>query len=301
MVSVICHTYNHEKFLQNAIDGFLLQKTNFDFEIIIHDDASTDGTKKIIEAYHSQYPNKIHPIYQSENQFSQRKNISANYTYPIAKGKYIALCEGDDYWTDPDKLQKQVDFLEANPDYVICWTNFIQKHEDSWIETGFATLFPEVYTIDLDTIFQTYNTYTLTTVFRRDTVATDFILQCKYAKDNTIYCLALFHGKGAFLNFKSAVYRWHSGGIYSLQSSFFQNYSSYCNLKEIYETIAPAQTENIRMICNGLLKNAAFALFQSEDKKKIPNAVKRKVMTAYFFSASFKNKIKYLKFALKNW
>jgi len=295
IVSVICHTYNHENFIREAIDGIVLQKTNFDIEVIIHDDASTDKTREIIEEYRLKYPKLIKPIYQTENKFSQKLNISANFTYPVAKGKYIALCEGDDYWTDENKLQKQVDFLEQNTDYVICWTNFVNKNGDIFIDTGFETQFPEMCTLDFNTIFKTYNTYTLTALFRRDSIDINAILNFKYVKDNTLYCLILTNGKGAFLNFKSAVYRWHSGGIYSLKSSLFKNYSSYLNLKEVYDKLEPARTENIKKICNGLLKNAAFELIKIRENETIDSNVKREIIIAYLASVSFKHKIRFMK------
>ncbi len=120
-VSICCITYNHEKYIRDAIEGFLNQKTNFPFEVLIHDDASTDGTANIIREYEAKYPQIIKPIYQTENQYSKGIDVSI-FNYSRAKGKYIALCEGDDYWTDPYKLQKQVDFLEKNPDFGLVYT-----------------------------------------------------------------------------------------------------------------------------------------------------------------------------------
>ena len=119
LVSVLCMTYNHENFIEDAINGFLIQETNFPFEVLIHDDASTDSTAKIIKKYEKKYPNIIKPIYQIKNQYSKGLCPLWEYLYPKAKGKYIAICEGDDYWTDPLKLQKQVDYLEAHPEVVI--------------------------------------------------------------------------------------------------------------------------------------------------------------------------------------
>ena len=121
-ISIICNAYNHEKYIRYALEGFIMQRTSFRFEVLIHDDASTDSTADIIREYEQQYPDIIKPIYQSVNQYSQHIFISRTYQLPRAKGKYIALCEGDDYWTDPLKLQKQYDFLEANPDYTLCGT-----------------------------------------------------------------------------------------------------------------------------------------------------------------------------------
>jgi glycosyltransferase involved in cell wall biosynthesis len=119
LVSICCVTYNHENYIHDAIKGFLIQKTNFPFEIIIHDDASTDSTASIIREYEKQYPELIVCIYQTENQYSKGIRM---FSIPIShsKGKYMALCEGDDYWTDPYKLQKQVELLEKNPHCIMC-------------------------------------------------------------------------------------------------------------------------------------------------------------------------------------
>ena len=120
LVSVCTLAYNHEPYIRECLDGILMQKTNFAFELLIHDDASTDGTADIIREYEAKYPDIIKPIYQTENQYSKGVKINATIQFPRAKGKYIALCEGDDYWTDPLKLQKQVDFMEANPNCSLC-------------------------------------------------------------------------------------------------------------------------------------------------------------------------------------
>lgn len=122
IVSIICTTFNQKKFIKDTLEGFLIQKTSFPVEIIVHDDASTDGTTEIIKEYESRHPQIIKAIYQTENQYSKRINIAKEFVYPRLKGKYIATCEGDDYWIDPLKLQKQVDFLEENEDYGLVYT-----------------------------------------------------------------------------------------------------------------------------------------------------------------------------------
>ncbi len=116
-VSIKCLTYNHENYISKTIDGFLMQKTEFPFEVIINDDCSTDRTADIIREYEKKYPNIIKPVYQTENKFSQGKKHEIGSTLnKLIQGKYIALCEGDDYWTDPEKLQIQVDLMQKNPD-----------------------------------------------------------------------------------------------------------------------------------------------------------------------------------------
>ena len=119
-VSVQCITYNHEPYIRDCLEGFVNQKTNFKFEVIIHDDASTDKTADIIREYEQKYPDIIKPIYQTENQYSKKVKFIRTYIWPKIRGKYIALCEGDDCWIDLEKLQKQYDFMEANPECVAC-------------------------------------------------------------------------------------------------------------------------------------------------------------------------------------
>ncbi len=122
LVSIGCITYNHENYIEEAIQSFLMQETNFPFEIIIHDDASTDNTAKIIAKYFKAYPKIIKPIFQKENQHSKTNVlIYPKFVYPNCKGKYIALCEGDDYWTDSLKLKKQVAAMEARPECSWCF------------------------------------------------------------------------------------------------------------------------------------------------------------------------------------
>ena len=112
LVSISCITYNHEPYIVQALNGFLMQKTSFPFEVLIHDDASTDRTADIIREYEKKFPKIIKPIYQKENQYSKgNRAILASFVYPRAKGKYIALCEGDDYWIDENKLQQQYEDL----------------------------------------------------------------------------------------------------------------------------------------------------------------------------------------------
>ncbi len=123
MVSVFCATYNHEKYIRKCLDGFIMQKTNFKFEVLVHDDASTDKTADIIREYEEKYPDIIKPIYQTENQYSKGVQIGVTFQYPRAKGKYIAFCEGDDYWCDENKLQRQFDIMESHPECSICVHN----------------------------------------------------------------------------------------------------------------------------------------------------------------------------------
>lgn len=128
LVSIWCITYNHELYIRDAIEGFLAQKTNFRYEIIIHDDFSTDNTVNIIKEYALKYPERIQGVYQKENQHSKNP-FSTRWIQTIQKqkcrGKYIALCEGDDYWIDPYKLQMQIDYMETHPECTLTVHNAI--------------------------------------------------------------------------------------------------------------------------------------------------------------------------------
>ena len=135
LVSIVYDVYNHGPFLRNALDGFIMQQVSFPIEILIHDDASTDNSAEIIREYEKQFPDLFCPIYETENQY-HKQHLWADIQFPRAKGKYIAICEGDDYWTDPLKLQKQVDYMESHPDCSLCFTNAIihwydGAHKDS--------------------------------------------------------------------------------------------------------------------------------------------------------------------------
>lgn len=128
MVTIQCCAYNQEPYIRDCLEGFVMQQTNFRFEAIVHDDASTDGTAAIIKEYAEKYPDIIKPILETENQYSKHDgSLRRIVAEACLDGKYVAWCEGDDYWIDPLKLQKQVEFLEAHPDYSMCWTDAFEE------------------------------------------------------------------------------------------------------------------------------------------------------------------------------
>jgi len=149
LVSVSVITYNHEKYIRQCLDGILMQNVSFPYEVLVHDDASPDGTADIIREYEAKYPGIIKPIYQTENQYSQGKDVS-KFNFDRACGKYLAFCEGDDYWTDPGKLQKQVDFLEAHPEYIATAhrVKAINERGETLDIPGFTDVIEHVYTVD---------------------------------------------------------------------------------------------------------------------------------------------------------
>lgn len=224
IVSIICITYNHEKFIRETIEGFLIQKINFPIEIIIHDDASTDMTPDIIKEYEAAHGNKIIPTLQKENQKSKGNGIVTRTVLSAARGKYIALCEGDDYWTDPYKLQKQVDFLEANPEYNLTCHRYQTYNEttknltEDGNEDCFTAGNEDGLTFDALYIFRRWISKTLTVVFRNDYDYSSLLSQYKYPRDVHLYYHILKNGKGFFFPFIGGVYRVHGGGVFSASS-----------------------------------------------------------------------------------
>lgn len=140
VVSVRCLAYNHEPYIRKALDGFIMQETDFPFEIIVHDDASTDKTADIIREYEAKFPQIIKPIYEKENQYSKRDGSLSRAILPFLKGKYVAFCEGDDYWCDVLKLQRQKDAMECNLDCSICFHNVQVIYENGEKREGY--MFP---------------------------------------------------------------------------------------------------------------------------------------------------------------
>ncbi len=216
LVSISCITYNHEKYIKQCLDGFLMQKTNFDFEILIHDDASTDKTADIIREYEKKYPDKFRCIYQTENQYSKGvRGIMARFNFPRAQGKYIALCEGDDYWTDPYKLQKQVDFLENNKEYVLCGTDVKRIN----VKTGKEMIIKEKYfgEVTQTDILQRNRFSTCTVMIKNMDVSKILFPNFNKFKvgDWPLWNSLLRYGKGMNLPDVTAQYNIHDKGMVS--------------------------------------------------------------------------------------
>ena len=141
LLTVCCTSYNQVDYIRQCLEGIVMQRTSFRFEAVIHDDASTDGTQDIIREYAEKYPAIIKPILQQENQFSKHDGSLRRILITACKGKYTANLEGDDYWTDPLKLQKQVDFLESHPDYGMVRTNFSRYYQnENRLEPGMCSI-----------------------------------------------------------------------------------------------------------------------------------------------------------------
>lgn len=238
MVSIFIVTYNHEKYIAQALDSAMMQKTNFDFEIIIGEDCSSDSTKSIIQEYKSKYPEIIRVFYQEKNVGRERNTYE--FTLPKCRGKYIAYLEGDDYWTDPFKLQKQIDFLEANPDYVVCFhrCKIYDQEETTFRNDGCGFLFQDINIlgIDIDTelFLNHWITQSLTMVYRKESFNFSVLPKYKHFRDmHHIYYL-LKNSKGHLFAFEGGVYREHFGGLHSKRSLKFQSEIGVAVAKELY-------------------------------------------------------------------
>ncbi len=210
LVSIICLTYNHAAYIRECLDGFLMQKTDFPIEVIIHDDASTDGTTEIIHEYAEKYPNIIKPIIQIENQYSKHHNFGKimSICFDMANGEYLAYCEGDDYWIDECKLKKQIDFLQKNPDYGLVHTNvYIADYKKNFKpETKNKSYVPDgvVYREILKNNFIS----TLTVVFRKELVKYLYreVLPIPFWDRIMWICLSR-HTKFHYIQDRTSVYR----------------------------------------------------------------------------------------------
>lgn len=200
LVAIKCATYNHEPYIRDALEGFVMQKTNFPFVAIVHDDASTDGTPDIIREYAAKYPDIIKPIYETENQYSKRDGSLRrimNAAVEASGAKYVALCEGDDYWTDPLKLQKQVDFLESHPDYSLVFAN-ARLHYDTGLSEDTFPLEKREYTA-LES-YRHFYVPTPTVVYRKEVLNSPCYKELSKIKrpvfgDLTLYMAASSIGK----------------------------------------------------------------------------------------------------------
>lgn len=242
LVSVVCTAYNQEKYIRQCLDGFVMQETDFPIEIIVHDDASTDGTVAIIKEYEERYPGLFNNIYREENWYSQGKNIWEYLFTKVARGKYIALCEGDDYWIDPYKLQKQVDFLEGHPEYYVVGMRsllffqgleYYSFYKDSLhLRTSFVVsdyvknilMHTSTFCIRKECI--THNSY-LHDILQGDT---SLILHSYTTKISKIKVLKNF----------GSVYRKHVGGVtnLSLYKNIENSYTSMCKILNSFDIVS---------------------------------------------------------------
>lgn len=242
LVAIHNLVYNHEPYLRECFEGFVMQKTNFRFVVISHDDCSTDDSAAIIREYAEKYPDIFRPIYETENQYSKRDgSLTRIMDEAIAAtgAKYVAMCEGDDYWTDPLKLQKQVDFMEEHDDYVCCCHRYRIYNENSgiWEQDYVSDLFeqyPDGFTFSNKDNFRTWITKTMTLLYRAEALMPDAD-QFRYWRDVHRCYYLLKQGKGYCFPFDGAVYRRQDMGIFSSLDDYNKQLISYRIMWELYQ------------------------------------------------------------------
>lgn len=216
LVSVCCITFNHEKFIAQTLDGFLAQKTNFEVEFLINDDCSQDKTTTFLKEYEQRYPGVFNITYQTENQFSKGLKPFTHLLFPKVRGKYIALCEGDDYWTDPLKLQKQVGFLTENKDHSMCFHRCkIVDENNVELESDFFIHLKEK-DFSGEEILEKWSIPTASVMFRsvyRDQITKRATNSGYYFGDTPMFLTLLEYGKAHCLGDCMSVYRVHKDGI----------------------------------------------------------------------------------------
>ncbi|MBQ7490860.1 MAG: glycosyltransferase [Bacteroidales bacterium] len=236
LVTIRCATFNHGQYIRQTLDGFVMQKTNFAFEAIVHDDASTDNTADIIREYAEKYPDIIKPFFEKENQYSKGGKEIDRIFEENSHGKYMVICEGDDFWTDPMKLQKQVDFLEAHPDYNLCCHNWDIIQDGQILPSPIDGKYPKAFSFTFATLPWIWITKTVTTMYRASAVIDNKILhEYKYARDVHLVYYALKSGKGYYMPEVMATYRMHSGGVWSKIDINERNKTTYNLYKELYQ------------------------------------------------------------------
>jgi glycosyltransferase involved in cell wall biosynthesis len=278
-VSICCLTYNHRPFIKECLEGFLIQKCNFKFEVLIYDDASTDGTSEIILEYQSKFPDIIKPIIQIENQYSKGVKVNSFYNFSRAKGKYIAICEGDDYWFDESKLQKQIDFLESNYDYTMCFhsSKVIQQVKD--VKKDFPKVEDREYLTD--ELFIKWLTPTASIVFRSDVLDERILSKRLVGGDRSLSLLCSDKGKIMGMSDEMSAYRVHLGGIsftrvQNLKVNLYIKYIDHFRyLGENFNKISP------RLIALKIVDNC-MTIFLYYAKKGNPRAIKYLFLAFYY-------------------
>lgn len=275
IVSIKCLVYNHEPYLRDCLNGFIMQKTNFRFEAIVHDDCSTDHSRDIIREYAEKYPNIIKPVFEQENQYSKHDGSLDKKIDKFLTGKYIAMCEGDDYWVDPLKLQKQVDFMETHPEYSLCTHDFkvmrngILDENSNYSHIAFPDTGYITYTVD-NYFGSIWYTQSLTALIRATAFFSNIPIQkYKYYRDTILFYYILRKGKGALLKDCMGVYRRTPTGVFagshklSNLNILYNNYVDILKIendKRTYKGIECSANDIIilNMIAHNYRKAASF-------------------------------------------
>ncbi len=284
MVSICCGAYNHEKYIKDAIDSFLMQKTNFNYEIIINDDASIDSTADIIREYEKKYPNIIKPIYQKENQYSKHIPINVTFLYPKARGKYIAICDGDDYWCDENKLQMQVNFLEKNNNYSFSSHSSLCKNENKFVKRQSEVRgYTDNISFNIDKYFKDYENRNYKTLFQTSSI----VFRKKYINnlikekpkffyktntnigDTNLILYLLLQGDGFYFDKYMSVYRVNVPGSWTIvEFSGNKKLSTIIDIKNIFINFDEYSNYKYIKIIHKITKYLDFEIILAKEKYK---------------------------------
>jgi glycosyltransferase involved in cell wall biosynthesis len=271
LVSISCITYNHAPFLRKCLDSFLSQVTTFPFEVVIHDDASTDGTQDIILEYCDKYPGVFFPLLQKENQYSKGvRGMMAKFNFPRCRGKYIALCEGDDYWTDIEKLQKQVDVLETNPEVVLAGHDAMIINQNGELVSK-SKLPPEkkrnCSSLELQ---KSFYVLTQSMCFRNLPFLKNMPPESFKSKMGDVFLISMLGQFGSFRympEIKPTAYRIHEKGIWGMKNEaerIMMMHSAFVQLSSYYGRIKDRRME---LYHAGMVLENANKLFKLEINK----------------------------------
>lgn len=272
VLTIVCLAFNHAKYIEQTLNGFLLQRTSFRYEIICHDDFSTDETRVILEKYKLTYPRLFHLIFPAENHFSKGRNPFIDNVLPHIRGRYIACCEGDDYWTDPNKLQLQLEFLEENEDFVVATHDVGLVSEENEVISQSCVI--DCYKTDFSASDLKYGwagPLTQAMVYRHIFLSYPPEFHKAHLGDVFLASLLGLHGKSKFIHqIQPSFYRIHDGGVFSnlkrsdkfdVQSStFFWMYKYYKRVAD-WETAHVYKMKGLEKLCREISLVDYFKLF----------------------------------------
>lgn len=284
-VSVCCLSYNHEDYIRQCLDGIVMQQTSFRFEVLVHDDASTDKSQQIILEYSQKYPDIIKPILQKENQYKKGEGILGKFLFPKCSGKYIAFCECDDYWTDNNKLQRQVDFLETNPIYVATADNGLVINSIQNKQHLFNTA--PSHDVSMQEIITLRRFPTAGVLCKKDAFD-GYVNACRIRFDTMQWCWLISKGLFRYEQIVSSVYRRGLQGIteYTEPYHFAQNVESW-NL-EILRVFKIDE----EFIYINIARVYRFYTFQALKSLHLLSAIKCMVRSITFIYRAFISKMK---------
>ena len=291
-VSIICNTYNQVEYIKDALEGFVRQKTNFNFEVLVHDDASTDGTQDIIKLYESNYPKIIKGYYENENQYSKHNGMISKIQRGRVTGRFVALCEGDDYWIDENKLQKQYEFLTQHPEYAMCATyaKVIDARNNAELKSTFERADRDISINELiaeenGRIFPTVSVFMRSDVYLH-------VSSWRYAfpiGDSPAFIDAALQGKVRLMSDTTCVYRLYANNSWTNRMQDISSFVSFKN--KMIHAFELFNLETNQLYNDSVKYRIKEALFSIAVKTNDYKTVRKSEYRPFYNKISQKNKI----------